>query len=95
MDQGIRGEIRAALAWTGATLCISTQRNLNPPSYYYFYNTCNFYVITTLYAIPLGSKFQEKSIGLKARVLVSFLFPFIHLVNIYGRLLDGRYCTKC
>lgn len=62
---------------------------------YYFDNSCNFYGIITLHAPPLGSKFQKKSTDLKVRVLVSFFFPLIHLVSIYGKLLNGRYCTKC
>ena len=43
--------------------------------YYYFCDICNFNVIVTFYAPPLGSKFQEESTDLKASLN---FFPFSH-----------------
>ena len=73
---GDQKEVRVAatLHW-GHPLYLYPQKSKSIQLNYYFCDICNFYVIIPLYVPPLGSKFQEDSTGLKARVLISFLSP--------------------
>lgn len=66
--------VAPTLHW-GHPLYLYPQKSKSIQLNYYFCDMCNFYVISTLYGPPLGSKFQEEGTGVKARVLISFLSP--------------------